>query len=114
MDYRVHASSISNLPKVMKRLGALEFTATGYTQMRMANREIPMGSVMEAIYNGTIIEMRVVDGTVRWLLRGEDGTCVSVSETTGDIITVYWNNPADNHNTLDKRVYSWWGMQVSA
>ena len=114
MDYRVHASSINNLSKVMKRIGALEYTPTQYAQVRMADGEIPMGSIREAIYNGTIIEMRVVDGEVRWLLRGEDGTCVSVSETTSEIVTVYRNNPTDNHNTLDTNVYAWWGMRVSA
>jgi hypothetical protein len=61
-----------------------------------------------AVIDGTLIEVHnEKEPDIRALMRDDKGTCVVVSLVSGDIITVYYNDPEDKHYTLNKGQYRW-------
>jgi hypothetical protein len=53
-----------------------------------------------------IIEYNIHHGDKRVLLRQKNGLCYSVSLLTGQIITIYFNDPGDNHSTINWHEYN--------
>lgn len=76
-----------------------------YYIMRCQTRKIARIAVFRAIAYGRVIEAKS-DG--RAVMRGTDGTCVVVSVPTRTVITVWHNDPTDNHYTLDLSAYTWY------
>jgi len=107
MEYKLAAGMLQTgqVEKATKRIQRMEWELTRYAERRMLERGINELDTRNAIAHGTIIEYHVVDDAKRWLLRAADGTCVVVDEVTGDVVTVYYNDPDDNHATLDRRNY---------
>jgi hypothetical protein len=79
---------------------------------RATERHFTFEDALETIKSGLIVEVhndRKPD--VRVLVRGKNGTCVVVSLVTWEVITVYYNDPEDNHYGLNYNLYRW---QVNA
>ena len=72
--------------------------------MRCQTRKIARIAVFRAIAYGQVIEAK---DNGRAVMRGQDGTCVVVSVPTRTVITVWHNDPTDNHYTLDLSAYRW-------
>jgi len=110
MEFKILASNLS--PGVRRRYLKLvhttEWNMTTYSKTRLGQRGLTFTKVLEALYEGELIEYHNVNGRDRILIRNTDGICV-VGEIglqyQGKIITTYRNNLNDNHSTLDKKQY---------
>ena len=82
-------------------------TKPHYYNMKQ-ERSFTREQVEHAIKHGGLIEVHDDKAPeVRVLLRDSSGTCVVVSLNTGEVITVYYNDPEDRHYTLNKGLYRW-------
>lgn len=74
----------------------------------MALRNISRDQAAKCLTTGNLVQFqREDDGSRRLLLRAQDGTCLVLDIDRKNIITIYHNNPNDNHQTLDRRQYFW-------
>lgn len=107
MEYKLAAETlqVGRVEKATKRIQQTEWELTQYAERRMVERGITEVDARNAIAHGTIIEYHVKGDAKRWLLRATDGTCVVVDETTGAVVTVYYNDPSDHHATLNRQAY---------
>ena len=75
---------------------------------RRQERSFSQGQVYAAVKTGKLIEVHNDrEPDIRALLRDDTGTCVVIDLGSGDIITVYYNDPEDQHFTLNKALYRW-------
>ena len=96
-------AEISSVESIVKSVPA--WHSQPYYAMRAQTRKIARFDVFRAIAYGQVIEAKD-DG--RAVMRGQDGTCVVVSVPTRTVITVWYNDPSDNHYTLDLSQYTWY------
>jgi transposase len=75
---------------------------------RKQERSFSQGQVYAAVKMGKLIEVHNDrEPDIRALFRDDTGTCVVIDLGSGDIITVYYNDPEDKHFTLNKGLYRW-------
>jgi hypothetical protein len=72
---------------------------------RATEREFTLDDAKETLRTGTVIEVHNDRGDWRALVRGKNGYCTVVSLETNRILTVYFNAPDDNHDTLNHKLY---------
>src|SRR5258708_17157992 len=69
---------------------------------RAADRKFSFADAQDAIRGGLVVEVHNNRAPeVRALIRNQKGTCVVLSLSTWDVVTVYYNSPDDRHATLD-------------
>ena len=73
---------------------------------RASERVFTLADAREALACGRVVEVHNERKEWRALVRDRKGTCVVLSLESWDVITVYYNNPADGHFTLDKGLYA--------
>jgi len=89
------------------------WTITPYALGRATERGISYASITHAVRNGRIVEYQYIKDSERLLLRDEYGTCVSLDINNQVVITVYRNDPKDEHATLNERNYlSGWQVKL--
>ena len=72
---------------------------------RAGDRHITLADAAETLRTGSVIEIHNDRGEWRALVRSRIGTCVVVSLESNLVLTVYYNNPTDNHETLNHSLY---------
>ena len=96
-------AEISSVESIVKSVTS--WHSQPYYIMRAQTRKIARFDVFRAIAYGQVIEAKS-DG--RAVMRGQDGTCVVIEVPTRTVITVWYNDPTDNHYTLDLSQYTWY------
>jgi exonuclease III len=80
----------------------------GHYYDRASERSFSGEEVAAAIKNGLVVEVHNDrKPEIRALVRDRKGTCVVVSLSDFTVITVYYNDPNDQHETLNWNVYNW-------
>lgn len=75
---------------------------------RATERHFTFDEAAAVVKGGLVVEVHNdKPGDVRCLVRNSQGTCVVVSLVRWEVITVYYNDPADQHETLNWNVYRW-------
>jgi hypothetical protein len=75
---------------------------------RANERHYSLSEARDALAKGLVVEVhndRTPD--IRALVRHSSGICTVVSLKTWEVITVYYNAPSDNHDTLNYNAYRW-------
>ena len=84
---------------------------TDYTNKRLQQRRIHMLQALETVKHSEIIEYHIKDNSRRILLRGtklyqNHVVCVVFDIDVETIITAYWNETDDTHETLNHSQYN--------
>lgn len=75
---------------------------------RANDRKFTFEDAKQAASGGIVIEIHNDrNPDVRVLVRSKTGTCAVVSLKTFEVITVYYNAPTDEHDTLNWNAYRW-------
>lgn len=75
---------------------------------RATERHFSLEDAISAVRCGLVVEVHDdKKPSVRALVRDQKGTCVVVELGSLRIITVYYNDPADQHDTLNWNLYRW-------
>ena len=109
MDFKIHVDNLafSAIRKLKLEVNSVKdkIQFNPYTLYRLEERNISIDDVRETILNGELIEYHYVDDERRILLRNKEGTCVVLDVSRGRVITVYKNDPDDNHKDLNRSNY---------
>ena len=81
------------------------WSATDHFYDRAADRNFTFADARAALRFGRVIEIHNDRGEWRVLVRSHLGTCVVLSLENFKIVTVYDNDPEDNHDTLNRSAY---------
>ncbi len=75
---------------------------------RASERYFSMEEAVAAIKNGLVVEVHNDrKPEIRALVRDSKGTCVVLSMNNLRVVTVYYNDPNDTHDTLNWNAYRW-------
>lgn len=77
--------------------------AHGYN--RAAERDFNLDDIQAAVRTGTVVELHNEAKEWRVLIRDRKGCCVVISLENWETVTVYYNDPQDNHDTLNHNRY---------
>jgi len=107
---RKHYSQMSEAEReeVLRFARELSLHGRPHYYDRAKDRSFTDAQARMAVWQGSLIEVHDNKAPdIRALIRDKEGTCVVVSLCSGDIVTVYYNDPEDHHYTLDKGQYQW-------
>ena len=90
---------------IRRHADSVKSAAVHFTD-RATERVFTLADAQAAIAAGMVVEIHNERKEWRALVRDRKGTCVVLSLESWDVITVYYNNPADAHFTLDKGLYA--------
>jgi hypothetical protein len=95
----------------MVRANASEVSGQAHYEHRASERHFTLAQAVDAVASGKPVEVSKVGNDIRALFRRQSGpsagTCAVVSLITWNIITVYYNDPRDTHDTLNHSLYRW-------
>ena len=75
---------------------------------RATDRHFSLTDAISALKSGLVVEVHNDKApSVRALVRDQKGTCAVVELGTMQVVTVYYNDPADQHETLNWAPYRW-------
>jgi len=91
------------------RSGKRDYHATtSHFRDRASERVFSVQDAVDALRNGLVVEVHNDrNPSLRALVRDSKGTCVVVELQTDLIISVYYNDPEDKHETLNWAPYRW-------
>lgn len=72
---------------------------------RATDRHFTLEDASATLRTGTVIEIHNDKGDWRAVIRSQNGTCAVVSLESNRVLTVYYNDPEDNHDTLNHGLY---------
>jgi len=105
---RIHRTTLaySTIKKLTKeaRTGA-DWKLTPHAGQMLVYRKLNIDDVRETVRKGELVEYNDDFGTRHVLLRGESGVCVVADLDLKELSTVFYNNPNDNHKTLNTSRY---------
>ena len=105
---RIHRTTLaySTIKKLTKeaRTGA-DWKLTPHAGQMLSYRKLDINDVRDTVREGELIEYNDAFGTRHVLLRGESGVCVVVDLDLKELSTVFYNDPNDNHKTLNRSRY---------
>ena len=105
---RIHRTTLaySTIKKRTKeaRTGA-DWKLTPHAGQMLVYRKLNIDDVRETVRKGELVEYNDDFGTRHVLLRGESGVCVVADLDLKELSTVFYNNPNDNHKTLNTSRY---------
>ncbi len=110
---RKHIQQMSKLESAFihgwLRSSKREYHATvSHFRDRASERSFSVADAEAAIRNGLVVEVHNDRApSLRALVRDSKGTCVIVELQTCLIISVYYNDPEDKHETLNWAPYRW-------
>jgi hypothetical protein len=90
------------------RANVARVTGQAHFYNRASERTFTLDEAIQTVRGGLVVEVhddRKPD--VRAVVRSQNGTCVVLSLTTWEVITVYYNDPNDTHDTLNWNAYRW-------
>ena len=110
MDYKIRPQDFSqemieSLDLIRGLIPQQPWTITDYAIGRAKERGISYANVKYAVQHGRIVEYQYVKDSERLLVRDSYGTCISLDINNHVVITVYFNDPRDEHSTLDESNY---------
>ena len=98
--------NIGTKEKIMKELHSVKgWKIRPYAKQRIKERGISIDKLFDVCREGELVEYHNENGTRRVLVRDEKGTCVIVDLDTRNIITVYENDPDNDHPNLQRDKY---------
>ena len=98
--------NIGTKKKIMKELrGVKGWAIKPYAKQRIKERNISIDKLFEVCREGELIEYHNEKGTRRVLLRDGQGTCVVADLDTKNIVTVFTNDPENQHDHLHRDKY---------
>jgi len=107
---RIHASRLTPDQKahILQSLPRSGWQYTSYAAKRCQARSIPPACLRTTIERGHLIEVNDQGPAqaLRLLVRA-GGTCLVLQPATLEVITAYYNDPADPHQTLRRSEYHW-------
>lgn len=75
---------------------------------RMVEKKIAKNDIVNTLKYGDVIEVNSLGRVILRLMKGKmKGTCAVVSIRDRRLVTTWYNDPRDNHKTLDKSEYEW-------
>ena len=79
---------------------------------RMAQKHITKQDVLDTLKHGEVVEVNsrgrvVLRLRVKYNATMKRGTCVVVSIANKVLVTAWFNNERDHHDTLDRSEYNW-------
>ena len=84
------------------------WSCNGHFSDRATERAFTLDDAKACVKGGLVVEVHNdKNPDVRALLRNSVGTCVVVSLKSWEIITVYYNDPTDEHHSLNWNAYRW-------
>jgi len=93
------------------RAHASKVSGQAHYEHRASERHFTLAQAVDAIASGKSVEVNKTGDDVRALFRRQSGpnagTCAVVSLITWNIITVYYNDLSDKHDTLNHNLYRW-------
>jgi hypothetical protein len=90
------------------------WSANGHFFDRASERHFTLDAAKDAAAKGVVVEVHNDrNPDVRALVRNAAGTCVVISLKSWEVITVYYNDPADAHDTLNWNAYRWQESMVT-
>lgn len=72
---------------------------------RATERNISLAEARLALQRGLVIEVHNMATEWRALVRDRAGICTVVSLESAEIITAFYNDPTDKHETLNRALY---------
>ena len=110
MDYKIRPMDFdtkmaASIEKLRQSVNQQAWHMTAYAINRAQERGLSYDDVHHAVQNGRVVEFQYTKDSERLLLRDEYGTCVAFNLTTNCVVTVYHNDPSDNHATLYESNY---------
>jgi len=85
-----------------------EYTGTAHYTDRASERHFTFQDVVQAVRTGLVVEVHNDKAlALRAVVRDSKGTCVVVELTSQRIISVYYNDPEDKHDTINWAPYRW-------
>lgn len=109
-----HVSQMTNAEqkRLLNLLMAVPYWKAGeHCSHRLSQRRGKLRDARDVVFNGDLIEYHNKNGSHRVLLRGSKVfrgrvMCAVFEIDTCKIITHYWNDIDDNHNTIDMSAYN--------
>ena len=93
------------------RANASKVSGQAHYEHRAYERHFTLAQAVDAIASGKPVEVSKIGNDVLARFRRQSGknagTCTLVSLITWNIITVYYNDPIDTHDTLNHALYRW-------
>ena len=93
------------------RANASKVSGQAHYEHRASERHFTLAQAVDAVASGKPVEVSKIGNDVRALFRRQSGknagTCTVVSLITWNIITVYYNDLSDKHDTLNHNLYRW-------
>jgi hypothetical protein len=111
-DNRKHYTQMASeeIQALMKAVRSRTYTFCGHALDRMRQKKVTAQQIAGMLTYATIIEAHEnIPGDVRVLVRGKvagNFVCAVVSLTKNEVVTVYWNQAGDHHQTLDRSIYT--------
>jgi exonuclease III len=80
----------------------------GHFEDRASERHFTLADAVSTLRSGLVVEVHNdKQPSLRALVRDSKGTCVVVELQSMRVITVYYNDPEDKHETLNWNLYRW-------
>lgn len=90
------------------RANVTRVTGAPHFYDRASDRHFTFVEALDAVRGGLVVEIHNNRAPeIRVLLRNQKGTCAVLNLQSWDIVTVYYNDPEDKHETLDWSPYRW-------
>jgi len=93
---------------IRKNAEKAQYSAVSHFYDRASERHFSITDAVAALKGGLVVEVHNdKNPSLRALVRDAKGTCVVVDLRGMDVVTVYYNNPEDKHDTLNWNLYRW-------
>lgn len=107
---RILCENISESDKLFikgKLLSVVNWTLTKHATGKRKELNISYEDIVDTIRYGSIIEIHNEFKNIRVLIRHYNkGICLVLTPKTSTIVTIYINRKGDNHDNLDRTLYS--------
>ena len=115
MNIRIHGTRLNGSQSAALRREAREVadhaTFSPHALTRMKQTNIIGGAVRRCVDTGCIIELHLVNGDRRLIMRDGHGVIVTLSLDGRIFVTVFRNAPADAHVTMNVGEYYWGAIE---
>ncbi len=109
--FKIHKKDVDDIPYLLTKLPkkVTKFSKHCKRRMREKNFKVTHEDLNQLLTYRNLLDIQVAfDGKVTFVYRGNLGRhydTTFVIDTKGGVISVWANNPKDNHKTLDESIY---------
>ena len=116
---QMSAEEITFVETLVHSINEWDITATQHALDEAAYKQRPTGhtvgqsaitktDILNTLKYGEVIELNDRGRVVIRLMKGKRaGTCAVINPATRKVVTVWYNDPRDNHETLRLSAYTW-------